>query len=356
MRTFHEAISSAHRIHRRRLIGGAATGLLLAALPLGRLAHPGDAANQGPSTVAGQQQPDEVALAERWVVPDDLPLPPDVTAASLFVGAIESGRVLLARNATIGRAPASTIKIAIALTVVDVLSDPDQSVVVEPEDEVDRWVYSNAQLEAGDRITIRDLLYGLLLPSGNDAARTLARVGGLTLDPDSDDPTATFLDTVNGKVASLGATATTVLHPAGVDTDGQVTTARDLALLMAALLDDELLASIVGTYDYEMNVAGPAARTVLLTNTNQLLGSAGILGGKTGTTEAAGACLVTAVLSASGERVITVVMGCDQEVDADGLLVADHRYDDTRALIQATVAPEPLSSMAPPPIVDPVPA
>jgi D-alanyl-D-alanine carboxypeptidase len=95
---------------------------------------------------------------------------------------------------------------------------------------------------------------------------------------------------------------------------------------------------------------------VILSNTNQLLGNPGILGGKTGTTDEAGACLVTAVQTEDGERVVVVVLGCEQEIDTEDRLVADHRYDDTLALIDATVQPAPLPASPPLATVEHVPA
>ena len=222
--------------------------------------------------------------------------------------------------------------------MLDVLTDLDAVVTIEHGDEVDRAVYSNAQLQAEDEVTVGNLLWGLLLPSGNDAARALARFGGLALDPDSDDPTATFLDAVNTRAASLGATSTMILQPAGEDRDGQVTTARDLAILAAALLDNDLLAEIVATPNYEMAVDGPYERVVLLSNTNALLGNDGVIGVKTGSSDAAGACLVTGVQMQGGDRVVIVVMGSTRSYDADGILIEDWRFDDTLALLDAVSA------------------
>ena len=338
MRTARDVTPSTFAIDRRRLLGGSATGLLIAAMPQTRRAIASSPAAPGPRTVARPAAPSGPALADRWVIPDDLPAIPDISAESVFVGAIESGQVLFARDAEIQRAPASTAKIAVVLTVLDILTDLEQVVTIEHEDEVNRLVYSNAQLQAEDEVTVGNLLWGLLLPSGNDAARALARFAGLALDPDGDDPTATFLDAVNAKAASLGATATEILQPAGEDTDGQVTTARDLAILAAALLDNELLAEIVATRIHEMAVTGPYERLVLLTNTNALVsddGMDGIIGVKTGTSEAAGACLVTGVQVGGGDRVISVVLGSALSYDADDILTEDRRYDDTLALLDA---------------------
>ena len=301
------------------------------------------ASGAGPGTVARQGDPGSGAatpttsLAERWAIPDGLPAAPETTAQAIFAGDVQSGQVLFASHADDERAPASTAKVAISLTLVDILTNLDQVVTIEQDDTVDITVFSNAQLETNDEVTVESLLYGLMLPSGNDAARALARVAGQTLDPNSDDPTATFLDAVNARAAELGATNTMILNPAGEDTDGQHTTARDLAILAAALLDNELLATIVASENYPMPVDGPDARTVNLTNTNQLLGEDGIIGVKTGSTPDAGACLVTGAQFSSSSRVVIVVLGSDLQYDADDRVVdgSDRRYDDSLAIIRA---------------------
>ena len=128
------------------------------------------------------------SLAERWTVPDGLPDLPDISAEAVFVGDIDTGQVLFASDADAQRAPASTAKVAIVVTLVDILTDLNEVVTVQDSDTVDITLFSNAQLGVGDEVTVEGLLYGLMLPSGNDAARALARVAGETLDPDSDDP------------------------------------------------------------------------------------------------------------------------------------------------------------------------
>ena len=274
------------------------------------------------------------SLAQQWVVPDGLPKLPATSAKTVFVGDVDTGQVLYAQHADEHRAPASTAKIASVLTVMDILTNLNQQVTIQQGDTVDITIYSNAQLQTGDKVTVEELLYGLMLPSGNDAAKALARVAGQTLDPSAKDPVATFLDAVKKKVAALGATNTNILDPAGEDTDGQYTSARDLAVLGAALLDNDELAKIVQTQTHDMQVTGDNARTVTLTNTNELLSEDGIIGIKTGSTSTAGACLVTGAL-VSGDRVIIVVMGSDITYDANNTVTQDSRFDDTLAIIGA---------------------
>ncbi|HEV2528465.1 MAG TPA: serine hydrolase [Thermomicrobiales bacterium] len=306
--------------------------LLLTTGPSLSLPAPAAAMSLRQDTAEEQAPP---LLAERWAVPEGLPELPDVSAEAVFVGDIETGQVLFARDADAQRAPASTAKVAVAVTLVDILTDLDQVVTIQDSDTVDITVFSNAQLAVDDEVTVEGLLYGLMLPSGNDAARALARVAGQTLDPESDDPTATFLDAVNARVAELGATNTVILNPAGEDTEGQHSSARDLAILTAALLDNETLATIVDTEVYGMVVGGPSARTVNLSNTNPLLAEAGIIGVKTGSTEAAGACLITGAVFSGSSRVVIVVLGSELVYNDAGQVAQDERTQDTLDVIRA---------------------
>jgi D-alanyl-D-alanine carboxypeptidase (penicillin-binding protein 5/6) len=241
---------------------------------------------------------------------------------------------LIALNATERRAPASTAKIVTALVVRQAL-DLDQVITVEEGDTVDPAVYSNMQLQVGDQLTVRDLLIGLLLPSGNDAALTLARVAGAELPGGDQDPVQAFIAAMNATAQSLGAGDSQFLHPAGEDVEGQYTTALDLTILAKALLNDDALATIVATPQWYITVTEPNARTYTVYNTNQLLGETGIIGVKTGSTEAAGACLVIAAAYTDTNRVVIVVLGSQLLYDESGVVSVDARFTDTLNVIRA---------------------
>ncbi len=106
-----------------------------------------------------------------------VPRPPRTSAAAVYVWDATSGQELYALNPNEQRAPASTTKIATALVVVQ-HADLDDEVVVVASDTVDITVFSHMGLQAGDTLTVEQLLYGLLVPSGNDAANALARSVG----------------------------------------------------------------------------------------------------------------------------------------------------------------------------------
>jgi D-alanyl-D-alanine carboxypeptidase (penicillin-binding protein 5/6) len=110
------------------------------------------------------------------------------------------------------------------------------------------------------------------------------------------------------------------VDPDGRDTDGHVSTAHDLALAAQALFQFPALETLVGEITQDAQIQGPNARTITLYNTNELLGAPGVQGVKTGTTDAAGQCLVLATWE-NGARVITVLLGSgDRYGDANTLL------------------------------------
>ena len=155
-------------------------------------------------------------------------------------------------------------------------------------------------LKTGDKITIKDLLYGLMLRSGNDAAVALAEVcAGSIVD---------FSNLMNKKANELGLVNTHFESPHGLDSDGHYTTAYELALLSDYALKNKTFLQIVGTSNFTISINGYPKS---LTNTNELLGNFnGVYGIKTGFTNGANRCLVTAC-KRNDMDIICVVLGCD---------------------------------------------
>lgn len=165
----------------------------------------------------------------------------------------------------------------------------------------------------GERLSLRDLLYGMLLPSGNDAAYTIAAaVAGSQ---------AAFAALMNAKAAALGLTHTHFVQGYGLDSPDQYTTARDMvSLARYDLRHYALFRAIVGTKDHTIG-PGRTHRAYVLHNLDQLLGVyPGDFGVKTGTTPAAGQNLVAAV-QRDGHRLLVAVLGAtDRYADATALL------------------------------------
>jgi len=176
-------------------------------------------------------------------------------------------------------------------------------------------------LIAGERMSVEELLYALLLNSSNDAAVALAEsVGGNE---------AAFVRGMNELASDLGATSSRFRTSHGLDVPGHETTAFDLVLIADAVLVDPVLARIVGT---EAHVIETSERSVALQNTNLLLESyPGAVGVKTGYTALAGNVLVAAA-ERHGRRLITVAMR-SEEVFEDSRVLLNHGFRELRRTI-----------------------
>ena len=234
-------------------------------------------------------------------------------------------------NESFSFGPASTAKMITALTVLDYCS-PDDEMRVGAEIEMMHDDSSRAWLMKGDTLTVRQLLIALMLPSGNDAAYTLAVNTGKKIDGDKglSDTQAidVFMDKVNEKAKQLGAKNSNFVVPDGYDADGQYTTAYDLAIIAKACLDDPCISDIVATYSsYERWTNG---REVTYKNTNELLNPGSkyyrpeVIGLKTGTSSLGGTCIVSAAVI-NGNTYICAVMGSTE----------DDRFQDSIDIIDA---------------------
>ena len=267
-----------------------------------------------------------------------LPDVPTVTAKAVFSIDVSANVVLMAKNADEELPPASTTKIVTALVVVTNVN-LNGPITINPADTVQDGE-SAMNVQAGDILTVDQLLYGMMLPSGNDAARSLARyVGGVLLQKEggSGDPIARFVQAMNDEVASLGLKHTHFTNPDGLEEKGLYSSARDLASLATVLLQNEELAKIVATPS--IDITSQTGATYNLVNTNEMLtdGTEGVRGVKTGGTSEAGACLVLATWNKGENHIITVVLGSGIAYDASGYVVqgSDKRYDDAKAILTA---------------------
>jgi len=233
---------------------------------------------------------------------DRLRQPPSLSAAAALLADAASGQVLFQWNADAPRPPASTTKIMTALLVLE-RGDLTDTVRVPPDVQV---AGTTANLVPGETLTLEELLYGLLLPSGNDAARTLAL--HLTGSEEA------FVAAMNARAAALGLTHTRFANPHGLDAPGHRSTALDLLTLTRETFRYPVFARIVATPSY-------SARGHDWENRNQLLQQyPGADGVKTGTTAEAGECLVASATH-DGHRLIAVVLGSnDRYGDAAALL------------------------------------
>jgi len=259
-------------------------------------ASPGPAPGQGPRRV--------------------LPLaPPNVSAPEIAVVDDETGLLLFGARPHAHEAPASTTKIATAIVTLE----HSQSLDVLLRVTVDGFAMAAADgssimgLSPGQRPSLRTLLYGLLLPSGNDAAEQLAVSLGETR--------AQFVGWMNSLVVDeLGLADTHFVNPSGLDAEGHYSSAYDLAQLARRAMREDVFREIVAT---------PEIRSdgFVLSGHNPLIGGyAGADGVKTGSTDAAGKVIVGSAVHA-GHRVYVVIMHSD-DLLADSAALFDWTWQE----------------------------
>jgi len=227
------------------------------------------------------------------------PAPPVIKARSAIILDLGTGGVLYQLDAHGRHAPASLMKVATVLVALEHLG-LDQVVTVPVSINQLPWDSTRMGLRPGERLTVRELLYGVFLDSGNDAAITLAEAAM---------PRASFIALMNAKAAQLGLLDTHVVNPTGLDDPGQYTSAADLARISIELTTRfPVVAAIASTPSLTI----PATAThhaYALYNLNQLIRAyPGATGLKTGWTGRAGGCLI-ATAGRGGRHLLVVVMG-----------------------------------------------
>lgn len=235
------------------------------------------------------------------------PPPPQITARSAIVWDVTNNAELYSKAADARAAPASTTKMLTALLVIEHTNPADRVTIVRGD--MGQPDESAMGVAPGDVLTVEDLLYGMLIVSGGDAARALARhVGTILLAGQAGDPMARFMQAMNERVAAMGLSNTHFVNPDGYDAPGQYSSALDLARIANAALANPLFAKIVATKETTRTTVD-GSKTFKLVSTDELLGvRPGVHGVKTGTTDLAGECLVTAQWTPNG-RVLSVVLG-----------------------------------------------
>jgi D-alanyl-D-alanine carboxypeptidase (penicillin-binding protein 5/6) len=265
---------------------------------------------------------------------DPLDGPPFVTSRVWAIADGRTGAVLWGHREADPVEMASTTKIMTALVVVRLMAkDPavrDESVTFSRR--ADRTVGSTSDVHEGEHLPVHELLYGMLLPSGNDAAVAFAEHFGGRLKPPSDtpdqaDPLPRFIAEMNRVAEELGLRETHFANPNGLPAPGHHSSARNLAKLTSHALTNPAFAAVVSTRKHGCTLidAKGGRRNVVWTNTNHLLDTEGYDGVKTGTTNAAGTCLVSSGRRAK-DHLIVVVLG--------GSSSPDSRYADTRNLFR----------------------
>jgi D-alanyl-D-alanine carboxypeptidase (penicillin-binding protein 5/6) len=224
---------------------------------------------------------------------------PVIDAQEVALVNLDTGRFLWQSNARAGWAPASLTKIFTAMVAVDLMGM--NTIVTVPASIRQLPADSTFMgLTPGERVTVRELLYGVFLNSGNDAAETLASAVTLR---------STFIADMNAKAARLGLRSTHFANPTGLDAAGHYSTADDLAV--AAIYLESHYPGLVGiAATPAITIPATAThKTFTLVNLDKLMHSyPGVYGLKTGWTEAALGCLIT-TSSRGGHRLLAVLLG-----------------------------------------------
>lgn len=223
----------------------------------------------------------------------------DCPAKSMVVIEADSKRVLNDKNKDERLAMASTTKIMTALVTCKNVKDFDEVVAIN--DNAVGIEGTSMYLKKGEKLTVKELLYGLMLPSGNDAAMALAYyVGGSE---------ERFVEMMNEQAKELNLQNTHFANPHGLDADGHYTSAYDLAIITAEALKNDTFKEIVSTKN--IRVTGSKENEPrFLSNKNKLLKTLeGCTGVKTGFTDNAGRCFVCSC-TRDGMTLISVVLNC----------------------------------------------
>ena len=220
------------------------------------------------------------------------PKAPDIVATAGYLFDADTGAVLYSKDAEQEMPMASCTKVMTALLAVEngkldqwIKVGADAHALVGPDS-------SYMGLDTGEILTLKDLLYGLIMPSGNDAAVAIADgIGGTE---------AHFVEMMNARAAQLGLTHTHFANPHGLDAPGHYTTAHDLAVLSAVAMKNPTLVTIMSAYSYNIQKSS-THKAYHLTTGNDLLAHAGApypgaIGVKPGYTGPAGFCQAFAAI------------------------------------------------------------
>ena len=261
---------------------------------------------------------------------------PDVAARAAVLMNADTGEILFAKEPHLRLPPASTTKVLTALLTMERL-DPNSRVQASPQ--AASTAPSRIGLRAGETASTQDLLYGLLLKSGNDAAETLAEAAGGSV--------YGFADLMNAKAWQIGARDSHFMNPHGLPDEEHYSTAYDMALIFRHAMNYAMFSDIVRTRSATLRIdsgQGPYgdSRLVQVVNHNRLLSSyEGTRGGKTGFTLKARRCFVGEV-DRGGTRLIVSIMNSPNS----GTL-----WQDARTLLDYGFARSGVGT--PPPIMQP---
>lgn len=222
----------------------------------------------------------------------------DADAVSEIVMETTSHRVVYENNIHAKKYMASTTKILTAITVIENCDIEEEVTVTEQSIGIEG---SSIYLEAGEKLSVKDLLYGLMLRSGNDCAETLAlHISGSINN---------FADLMNKTAEKIGCKNSNFVNPHGLHSDNHYTTAYDLALIAVYAMKNPVFRQIVSSKSYTIPFTTRNTKRVLINKNRMLKEFYGATGIKTGFTKKAGRCLVSSC-KRNGMEFVCVVLNC----------------------------------------------
>lgn len=250
---------------------------------------------------------------------------PGITGEAAVLLDLGTGRFLYEKNADQVMYPASTTKILTTLVAVQKGRLNDRITMSESA------VYAGGSAiwsTAGEEFSLEELLWSVLLGSANDAATAVAEhLGGSVED---------FMVMMNEEARRLGARNTHFVNPHGLHHEQHYTTARDLALIARAALDEPLIREMAGTKTYQLSRADPDVLSLLVNHNKLLWRYEGAIGLKTGYTSQAGQCLVSAA-ERNGRALLAVVLKSEgNNIWSDSVTLLDYGFERFRALVPVT--------------------
>ena len=257
-----------------------------------------------------------------------------ITSTNYIAIDAETGEIYAQRGAHEQRAPASITKIFTAIETIE--SARSDEVITTTESDLVSDFASQVGFDPGETFTVEELLYGMMLPSGNDAARALARGLGAQEGDSDEEALNRFLDRLNQRIDNMGLADTQLVNPDGWGVPGHHSSAYDLAAFMMYALRYPRFVQAFSTLEYETTDGSYVFR-----NNNRMLRTYdGIVGGKTGYDDDAGWCLIN-VAQRDGRRVIAVTMNG---------VAPDDWYDDNRVLLDYALDQQALRAQSGAPV------
>lgn len=268
----------------------------------------------------------EINITQENVKQDEKDVFENITAPNLILANTDSGKILYERNAEERIYPASITKLMTAILVVEKCQLNDVVTVSENAVKIVPFGYVNANLKAGEKLTVDNLLNAMLIPSANDAANVLAEHVGGSIEG--------FSEMMNSKAKELGCTGTNFNNPSGLQEDNHYTTAKDLLLIARSAVKNNTIRTIIGRTSYTLPASNKYNRVDRILLTTNYMKRKELtkyyykycIGAKTGYTEKAKNCVIE-FASKDNINLTAIVMGESGKVKGTKFLDAKQMFE-----------------------------